>query len=154
MYMLNMVIILIVMYSNVVTAKDKIYTYLLHFNRWRWPSCWQTWPGSQRICILSACVCIPLLSHLPPLRSECLPTPRHSNLLTNLLTPRSSLFTCSLAHLCECIIDGKQFSKSQSGIVLILCPCDTGQYQTTFTNKVYKPKLDLFALSTPFVTGQ
>ena len=34
MYMLNMVIILIVMYCNVVTAIDKIPTYLLHFNRW------------------------------------------------------------------------------------------------------------------------
>ena len=32
MYMLNMVIILIVMYSNVVTAIDKIPTYLLRFN--------------------------------------------------------------------------------------------------------------------------
>ena len=32
MYMLNMVIILIVMYCNVVTAIDKIPTYLLHFN--------------------------------------------------------------------------------------------------------------------------
>ena len=31
-YMLNMVIILIVMYCNVVTAIDKIPTYLLHFN--------------------------------------------------------------------------------------------------------------------------
>ena len=33
MYMLNMVIILIVMYCNVVTAIDKIPTYLLRFNR-------------------------------------------------------------------------------------------------------------------------
>ena len=33
MYMLNMVIILIIMYSNVVTAIDKIPTYLLRFNR-------------------------------------------------------------------------------------------------------------------------
>ena len=32
MYMLNMVIILIVMYCNVVTAIDKIPTYLLRFN--------------------------------------------------------------------------------------------------------------------------
>ena len=32
MYILNMVIILIVMYSNVVTAIDKIPTYLLRFN--------------------------------------------------------------------------------------------------------------------------
>ena len=32
MYMLNMVIILIVMYSNVITAIDKIHVYLLHFN--------------------------------------------------------------------------------------------------------------------------
>ena len=32
MYMLNMVIILIVTYCNVVTAIDKIPTYLLHFN--------------------------------------------------------------------------------------------------------------------------
>ena len=31
-YMLNMVIILIVMYCNVVTAIDKIPTYLLRFN--------------------------------------------------------------------------------------------------------------------------
>ena len=35
MYMLNMVIILIVMYCNVVTAIDKIPTYLLRFNRVR-----------------------------------------------------------------------------------------------------------------------
>ena len=35
MYMLNMVIILIVMYSNVVTAIDKIPTYLLRFNNTR-----------------------------------------------------------------------------------------------------------------------
>ena len=34
MYMLNMVIILIVMYCNVVTAIDKIPTYLLRFNRY------------------------------------------------------------------------------------------------------------------------
>ena len=33
MYMLNMVIILIVMYCNVVTAIDKIPTYLLRFNK-------------------------------------------------------------------------------------------------------------------------
>ena len=33
MYMLNMVIILIVMYCNVVTAIDKIPMYLLCFNR-------------------------------------------------------------------------------------------------------------------------
>ena len=33
MYMLNMVIIFIVMYCNVVTAIDKIPTYLLRFNR-------------------------------------------------------------------------------------------------------------------------
>ena len=33
MYILNMVIILIVMYCNVVTAIDKIPTYLLRFNR-------------------------------------------------------------------------------------------------------------------------
>ena len=32
MYMLNMVIILIVMYCNVVTAIDKMPTYLLRFN--------------------------------------------------------------------------------------------------------------------------
>ena len=32
MYMLNMVIILIIMYCNVVTAIDKIPTYLLRFN--------------------------------------------------------------------------------------------------------------------------
>ena len=32
MYMLNMAIILIVMYSNVTTAIDKIHTYLLCFN--------------------------------------------------------------------------------------------------------------------------
>ena len=31
--MLNMVIILIIMYSNVVTAIDKIHTYLLRFNK-------------------------------------------------------------------------------------------------------------------------
>ena len=31
-YMLNMVIILIIMYSNVITAIDKIHTYLLCFN--------------------------------------------------------------------------------------------------------------------------
>ena len=30
--MLNMVIIPIIMYSNVVTAIDKIHTYILHFN--------------------------------------------------------------------------------------------------------------------------
>ena len=34
MYILNMVIILIVMYCNVVTAIDKIPTYLLRFNSW------------------------------------------------------------------------------------------------------------------------
>ena len=34
MYMLNMVIILIVMYCNVVTAIDKIPTYLLRFNKY------------------------------------------------------------------------------------------------------------------------
>ena len=43
MYMLNMVIILIVMYCNVVTAVDKIPMYLLHFNmsmmNWR-IKCW------------------------------------------------------------------------------------------------------------------
>ena len=33
MYILNMVIILIVMYCNVVTAIDKIPTYLLRFNK-------------------------------------------------------------------------------------------------------------------------
>ena len=33
MYMLNMVIILIIMYCNVVTAIDKIPTYLLRFNK-------------------------------------------------------------------------------------------------------------------------
>ena len=33
MYMLNMVIILIVMYCNVVTAIDKIPMYLLRFNK-------------------------------------------------------------------------------------------------------------------------
>ena len=33
MYVLNVVIILIVMYCNVVTAIDKIPTYLLHFNK-------------------------------------------------------------------------------------------------------------------------
>ena len=32
--MLNMVSILIIMYSNVVTAIDKIHTYLLCFNMW------------------------------------------------------------------------------------------------------------------------
>ena len=32
MYILNMVIILVVMYSNVITAIDKIYMYFLHFN--------------------------------------------------------------------------------------------------------------------------
>ena len=39
MYMLNMVIILIVMYCNVVTAIDKIPTYLLHFNRSQQEDC-------------------------------------------------------------------------------------------------------------------
>ena len=39
MYMLNMVIILIVMYCNVVTAIDKIPMYLLRFNM-RWTLCW------------------------------------------------------------------------------------------------------------------
>ena len=34
MYILNMAIILIVMYCNVVTAIDKIPTYLLRFNRY------------------------------------------------------------------------------------------------------------------------
>ena len=37
MYMLDMVIILIVMYSNVVTAIDKIHTYLLCFNMYYKP---------------------------------------------------------------------------------------------------------------------
>ena len=87
--------------------------------------------------------------------SQRLPTPRHSTHQP----PRQSLFlasffTLSWLHLCEPFIYGKRFSKSQSDIVLVLRPCDTGRYQTTFTNKVYKPKLDLFALSTPFVTGQ
>ena len=44
MYMLNMVIILIVMYCNVVTAIDKIPTYLLRFNSecvWNWDMNWK-----------------------------------------------------------------------------------------------------------------
>ena len=33
MYILNIVIILIIMYSNVITAINKIHMYLLHFNK-------------------------------------------------------------------------------------------------------------------------
>ena len=49
MYMLNMVIILIVMYCNVVTAIDKIPMYLLRFNRVHlevWHGSTSHWPSS------------------------------------------------------------------------------------------------------------
>ena len=39
MYMLNMVIILIIMYSDVVTAIDKIHMYLLCFNNHNFTGC-------------------------------------------------------------------------------------------------------------------
>ena len=43
MYIQNMAIILIVMYNNVVTAIDKIHTYLLRFN-----SDWALRSGADR----------------------------------------------------------------------------------------------------------
>ena len=49
MYILNMVIILIVMYYNVVTAIDKIPTYLLRFNRDRREAC-RGAKGSSPVC--------------------------------------------------------------------------------------------------------
>ena len=42
MYMLNMVIILIMMYCNVITAIDKIPTYLLRFNNLRFIGFYQS----------------------------------------------------------------------------------------------------------------
>ena len=132
MYMLNMVIILIVMYCNVVTAIDKIPTYLLRFNRR--PSC-EHCPARN--------ASPSSVSRVSP--SQRLPTPRHSTHQP----PRQSLFltsffTLSWLHLCEPFIYGKRFSKSQPGIVLVVCnwPSSTPSPNITCIITWHKRKLN------------
>ena len=53
--------------------------------------------------------------------------------------------------------DGQRPSRPQSSVIVIIRPCDPGWYpivRSTLQTKSHKPKLGLFASSTPFVTGR
>ena len=51
--------------------------------------------------------------------------------------------------------NGQRSSRSQPGVVIVICPCDPGWYPSIGSVKEsHIPKLGLFASSTPFVTGR
>ena len=100
MYMLNMVIILIVMYCNVVTAIDKIPTYLLRFNiTVPLPGVYVFRGPIYSELLIPAAICKLILSIYRPLAANWLNLVRRAHpylilILILILTMSSLLYVC------------------------------------------------------------